>query len=177
MGCFLFILNGIIWFFVASFVASKNTNLAGWILWGGILGIPFLSAYLIDCYNKSKKITQWREKRKKLKLLFYREKLIKNATSSEKIFEQILQKNNIEYVFQKGFHFENKLFIVDFYLPKLNICIEIDGSYHDKEMTKRIDEIKEGWIRKEYKTKTLRFKNTEIKLDNEDKIIEKIKNI
>lgn len=177
MGCFLFLLNGIIWFFVALFVGSKNINLLGWIFWGGVLGVPFLFVCLIDSYNESKKIAQWKEERKKSKLSFYREKLIKHATSSEKVFEQILQKNNIEYVFQKGFHFENKLFIVDFYLPKSNICIEIDGSYHDKEMTKGIDEIKESWIRKEHKTKFLRFKNTEIKLDNEYIIIGKIKNI
>ncbi len=173
MGCFLFLLNGVIWFFIAIFVYSKNINLAGGIFWAGVLGVPFLFACLIDIYNDFKR----KEEGRKSKLTFYRHKLIKYSTLSERIFEEILKKNNIEYVFQKDFNIGDKLFIVDFYLPQLKICIEIDGPYHEQNTRKEADEIRESWIKREHNTKFLRFKNNEIRINNEDKIIREIRNI
>ena len=69
-----------------------------------------------------------------------------------------LEENNVEFIFQKKFEeCKNKRKLpFDFYLPKHNMCIEVDGEQHFKpvpfggfknaqenhEITKKHDEIK-----------------------------------
>ena len=62
-------------------------------------------------------------------------------TPSERLFEQILKKNNIRYMKQKGFIAKGFSCIVDFYLPKWKCCIEIDGGYHNTPEQKQKDKI------------------------------------
>ena len=60
----------------------------------------------------------------------YRKTLMSNPTREELIVKKWLDDVGIYYKFQKGFL---KPFhrIVDFYIPKKKIIIEIDGGYHN----------------------------------------------
>jgi len=95
----------------------------------------------------------------------YRKKLIKRATPSELKFKKFLDENNIRYMFQKGFL---KPFhrIVDFYIPKYKLIIEIDGGYHIN--TKKKDDFKDRmWGR----FKTLRILNNQVSDDSYIEIV------
>jgi hypothetical protein len=57
-----------------------------------------------------------------------------HESKGEKIIEQVLNENKVEFEKQKNFKnckFKNKL-PFDFYLPKYNLCIEYDGEQHFK---------------------------------------------
>jgi very-short-patch-repair endonuclease len=60
-----------------------------------------------------------------------RENLIKNQTNSEKIIKAKLKALKIEYEFQKIIYVDHYYYIVDFYLPKQHLILEIDGGYHN----------------------------------------------
>lgn len=57
----------------------------------------------------------------------------KNATHAELIALDVLVKNNVEFEFQKPCVVFGKCYIMDFYLPKFGVCIEIDGEYHNSQ--------------------------------------------
>ena len=60
-----------------------------------------------------------------------RDLLIQNITRAEVYFKLLLTKLNIEYTFQYvKFVSDYQFYILDFYLPKYNICIELDGKHH-----------------------------------------------
>lgn len=65
----------------------------------------------------------------------------------------------IPFIYQKGFL---KPFhrIVDFYLPKGKIIIEVDGKIHDK--LKRKDKVKDITFLRDRRFRTLRYKNQEV---------------
>lgn len=101
--------------------------------------------------------------KEKQKTLFKRKDLlIKNATQSEIEFKKILDENNIYYMFQKAFIQGNNYVIVDFYLPKLKLCIEIDGGYHDTEKQQKRDKNKDYYLTKQRNFKVLRIKNEDV---------------
>ncbi len=80
----------------------------------------------------------------------YLKELRKKATKSELKAKEWLEKNDIHFIFQKGFL---KPFhrIVDFYIPGKKIIIEIDGGYHVN--TKDFDRKKDvTWAKKGYRT-------------------------
>ena len=86
----------------------------------------------------------------------YRLELKKKATKQELIFKSYLEELGIKFMFQKGFL---KPFhrIVDFYIKKYHLIVEIDGGYHgnipDKDSYK--DEV---WGR----FRTLRILNDQV---------------
>lgn len=53
-----------------------------------------------------------------------------NATEAELHFKSVLESNGIEYIFQNPCIVKGRVCIMDFFLPKHRICIEIDGGYH-----------------------------------------------
>lgn len=61
----------------------------------------------------------------------YVEENIKNITNGEKKAKSILEEYNVEFEFQKACLVFGRSYIMDFYLPKYGVCIEIDGGYHD----------------------------------------------
>lgn len=80
----------------------------------------------------------------------YRSQLIDRATKEEVLLKRWLDEVNVRYLFQKGFL---KPFhrIVDFYIPKKKIIIEIDGGYHKNTRLK--DSQKDTiWGQKGFKT-------------------------
>lgn len=61
----------------------------------------------------------------------YKNELCKNQTPSEKRFKRWLDRYSVKYQFQKIVTVESgKKYIVDFYIPKENVIIEVDGSSH-----------------------------------------------
>lgn len=102
-----------------------------------------------------------------------------NESHGEKMIENFLIQNKIEYKRQKKFKGckDKRLLAFDFYLPLYNTCIEYDGEHHffdvlnwkNCEYTKKHDNIKNKFC-KENKIKLIRIKYN-------DNIIEKLKNI
>ena len=80
--------------------------------------------------------------RRKIKAYKYQKELKEKPTLSEVKFKDILDEMDIIYDFQKKIFTQDSFFIVDFYLRKSRIVIEIDGGYHDKrfEHDKKRDE-------------------------------------
>jgi very-short-patch-repair endonuclease len=77
--------------------------------------------------------------RKELKIFAQRNK--NRDVFGESIFRKALLSHNIHYQRQKVVG----QFIVDFYLPKRNLIVEIDGKYHADR--KEYDEMRENWLK------------------------------
>lgn len=89
----------------------------------------------------------------------YIEKLKSKPTEAEKSVMILLEQIGERYIFQKGFL---KPFhrIVDFYIPKKKIIIEVDGGYHKD--TREKDFLKDKlWLEKRG-MKTIRITNEQI---------------
>ena len=58
-------------------------------------------------------------------------------------FINLLEDNNIEYIWQYGLYDKdnNKIFIVDFYLPQYNKYVEIDGGSHNRPEKQKRDKL------------------------------------
>lgn len=87
----------------------------------------------------------------------------------EKSFESWLKENNYtNYIKNKTFRCDKKIYYGDFYFPKENILIELDGKQHLKAI--EYDNLRDVNILKYYKTKTIRisydeyFKKTKLNL-------------
>ena len=60
-----------------------------------------------------------------------RKKLVVNITPSEKYIKEILDILKVDYRFQHIiFVTKSQFYLLDFYFPKLNMCIELDGKHH-----------------------------------------------
>lgn len=89
----------------------------------------------------------------------FRRQLKKKITKPELILKRWFEENNIRVIFQKGFltPFHR---IVDFYLPKFGLIIEVDGGYHKNIQSK--DKLKDDlWLRKRG-LRTLRITNEQV---------------
>lgn len=97
-------------------------------------------------------------------------KCSKNISIYEIKVENFLSQNNIKYIRQKRFKECKKIKSLpfDFYLPKYNICIEVDGEQHfdkNRVFTLNIDKDKNFKLRNELDNiKTQYCKNNNIKL-------------
>ena len=107
----------------------------------------------------------------KNKLKAYSKKNRKNPTLAEKLFrDEILKQDKTGYRFLRQKPLDN--FIMDFYCPKLKLCIEIDGWYHQDEDQTDYDEVREN-ILETYNINILRFTNEQVfdDLNNIKKIL------
>ncbi len=96
----------------------------------------------------------------KHKLKAYSKKNRRKATTAEKLFrDEILKQDKTGYRFLRQKPLDN--FIMDFYCPKLKLCIEIDGWYHQDEDQKDYDEVREN-ILNTYNIKIIRYSNNEV---------------
>ena len=94
-----------------------------------------------------------------------RKQLIKNQTQSEKRFKAMLKMCDIEYEFQKIFYTLDdfkKFCVVDFYLPKKNMVIEIDGGVHDNAKNKAEDSKRSRLLRRKFKVEIVRVNNYQL---------------
>lgn len=84
----------------------------------------------------------------------------------EEEMKKILEGNNIEYEFQKIFYiYEGSMiiryYIADFFVPKANLIIEVDGKFHDKHRLHDKNRTKE--IQRENKdVEVLRFNRKDL---------------
>lgn len=62
-------------------------------------------------------------------------------------------------------------FIVDFYCPALKLIIEIDGAYHANDVDAVKDDIRESKL-KEWNLHFLRFKETEVRMNTYNVLLE-----
>ncbi len=106
--------------------------------------------------------------------------LIENATLTEKVFQKEL---NIffptkYFIFQKGFLFRHRNFflIVDFYFPKENIIIEIDGDYYKDPAQRTKDILRERKLKNLLgNVQILRFTNNQV-ISNSSSVMKIIEN-
>jgi very-short-patch-repair endonuclease len=85
-----------------------------------------------------------------------KEKNLKNITKAQRAaYEKIMVLHpdaKLEWIFYP--------YIVDIYIPRLHVAIEIDGAIHKKK--RRYDKTRDKRLRIKYKLKVYRFQNKEI---------------
>lgn len=88
----------------------------------------------------------------------YLQELRERKTQEENLVQLYLELIGVRYIFQKGF-FKPFHRIVDFYIPKKKVIIEVDGGYHNDIVAK--DAHKDfTWQKMGYKT--VRITNDEV---------------
>jgi very-short-patch-repair endonuclease len=88
-------------------------------------GIVRTLSILSDSENLTPHIVKW--------CMFHRHKLINDATEAELTTRNKLTVlSKINYIFQKPFFICESIYFADFYLPKYNTVIEVDGNYHNE---------------------------------------------
>lgn len=104
-------------------------------------------------------ITQSHEHLKNTSQLKYlRRELRNNSTMAEKGLWNWLKCNQVEGLrFRRQFSIEK--YILDFYCPKLKLCIELDGDYHFHVTQPLNDFERDKFLREKYGIHTLRFEN------------------
>jgi len=85
--------------------------------------------------------------------------LRKKATPAELCFKKKLSKFDIKFKFQRGFIKGNGYAIVDFYIPRYKLCIEIDGGYHNTPAQRSKDKWRDNWLRTMRHVEVVRFTN------------------
>ena len=93
----------------------------------------------------------------------YAQKGRRYPTDKEEIIRKILLKSGLQFLQQKIVHFNDRFYIIDFYIKKpYKVCLEIDGWQH---LGNRVDYDVERTLRLEQdkKLKVVRFRNDEIK--------------
>ena len=111
----------------------------------------------------------------------HKSKLTKLQTEAEKLLKAMLKSYHIEYEFQKIIYYKDldenkeKYYIVDFYIPTLDLIVELDGGYHNDPDQKVKDATRTRRLRNKGFKKLIRFKNEEIMQNNCEVIIKKLK--
>lgn len=116
---------------------------------------------------------------KELKMEELQANLKKNSTQAEKIFKAKLKAVGINYVFQHIIETNKSFYIVDFFIPKKGLVIEIDGDYHQEEGQKIKDKRRTIWLKKNG-YKVIRFTNSSAENESVEffkEIIEGFKNV
>lgn len=88
--------------------------------------------------------------------------LISKPTKAEIQVKYLLSKTGNKFEFQKIIDGDSFYYIVDFYLPKSKLIIEIDGEYHETPEQKQKDSKRERHLVSLGYTKIIRFRNKDI---------------
>ncbi len=91
----------------------------------------------------------------------YVKELRLKATFAEKLMISKLKYNKIKFVFQHCIDYEKSYIICDFYIPKYNVIIELDGMYHD-EILQTLKDIKRDKFLSESGFNVIRLFNNEV---------------
>jgi very-short-patch-repair endonuclease len=75
-------------------------------------------------------------------------------------FEQILDQLRIPFELEKVFLNGDRATLVDVFLPKHTVAIEIDGKIHEKQ--RKYDAGRDRWLLETYGVKTIRFTNADV---------------
>lgn len=89
-----------------------------------------------------------------------RKELRNNSTSQEKLLWKQLQGKKLGHKFIRQYSVDN--YVVDFYCPKKQLAIELDGGIHAK--TTEYDKHRTSYL-EAFSIKVIRFKNSEIDSD------------
>ncbi len=104
-----------------------------------------------------------------------RRKLRNNTTKAEKILWVHLRKRQLlDTKFRRQFAIGK--FVVDFYVPKLKLVIEVDGDYHFTDDAQVRDQEREDFLKEHGVKVILRITNDEVYNDI-DSVLEKITKI
>ena len=88
-------------------------------------------------------------------------RLRKNATPYEKRFYTMLRQKYPSVIFQKALFGNDRMYIVDFYLPLKGIIIELDGKQHYEHEHKYRDNFRDETLAS-WGYRVIRLKNKEI---------------
>ncbi len=99
--------------------------------------------------------------------------LRREYTKAENILWKALRGNKFGVKWRRQHPID--MYILDFYSPKLNLCIELDGSPHKIKENKEYDATRGEYL-KIKGIKTIRFWNSEIEKDI-DAVLEEIKRV
>jgi very-short-patch-repair endonuclease len=90
-----------------------------------------------------------------------RQERLSNPTPAEDAFGAILRSLGITYVPEHIIQNGDSHICIDFYLPRWNLAVEIDGKeLHDRQ--KRYDKERSIWLAREQKMNVVRFTNFEV---------------
>ena len=85
-------------------------------------------------------------------------KLRRNITIPESIIMELLDKTGERYIFQEAFFDKYYFLIADFFLPDLNVIIEVDGAQHGEEKKRKQEAKRRRWLKSKGIT-VVRIKN------------------
>lgn len=88
------------------------------------------------------------------------------ANIYEHKFGEYLIKKNIEFIHQAPFILSGKIYFADFYLPKHNLIVEIDGLYHSGVAQTEYDRFRDACFGG-HKIKVLRLPNSAVMNDRD----------
>ena len=71
----------------------------------------------------------------------------KNATIYEKLIALKLKVARIKFITQHVIDYNNSFIICDFYIPKYNAIIEVDGMYHDSILQTHKDSLRDKFLK------------------------------
>lgn len=92
------------------------------------------------------------------------------ANVYEHKFGEYLIKKNVEFIHQAPFILSGKIYFADFYLPKYNLIVEIDGLYHSGMAQHEYDRFRDACFCG-HKIKVLRLPNNAVMNDNDLNIL------
>lgn len=124
--------------------------------------------------TKSKKQNKKEEKKRafanKQRTLDKRKRQLReNATEHELFFLYNLKRLKIKNTFQKGVIDKDHFMIPDFYIPSLNMVVELDGEYHNRSKQQYRDYYKDKHY-EERGFRILRMRNEQIYTFNFDEL-------
>lgn len=70
----------------------------------------------------------------------------KNATIYERLMSMKLKVAKIKFIHQHVIDYDDSFIICDFYIPKYNLIIEIDGLYHDSILQTHKDSLRDKYL-------------------------------
>ena len=96
-----------------------------------------------------------------------------NATIHELLLQDLLTKMGYTYIFQKAFYDDSYFLIADFYISRLKLIIEVDGSQHYTKDYIKKENKRKRWLAKQG-IKVLRIKNKAVLTMTVNKLQERI---
>ena len=103
----------------------------------------------------------------------FRQQLRREETPTERMLWKRLRSKQLDgYRFRQQHGFGP--YVLDFYCPKLRLCIELDGSVHDSDEQQQRDAERTIFLNQN-RIKVIRFKNEEVEEDIE-KVLSTIRN-
>ncbi len=95
----------------------------------------------------------------KPELTTQRKTLRNNSTSAEAMLWSMLKSRQLGVRFRRQFSIGQ--YILDFYSPEVNLCIELDGAPHFTYVGSDYDYERTEYLKKYHGIRTLRFENSE----------------